>query len=879
MEYSIKNIFIDVFGEKELRDALGSDSHNIEGRSDKLRTPLIKFKDKFLIDIFGDIGGPRTPNSINYFFHKNNPKWRGMTDHVQNALVKDTEIFHKFQDLLTKYKNTYPVKYGEIFQNRKGIFNIFHKEDILKKDKHLHERDSFYYDMVNGQFLDKELQNIIEKLSVMDNENAFEYMVFLFILISIFHDTLSSNAKLQYLYNESHIIKYVRNFPLTSTEPLRQERTQQKLLSSPPIFPKTIYGRDALIDDVAQRLKEKHVVFLYGIGGIGKTQIAKKYAEKYRSEYDTIIYGTCNTSKEDLKESVLTELLLSEEVFAFEPKMNRMILSDGSLENDDEYAKRKLQKIKELSNERTLIIVDNFDVMNDKLLSEFINGRYHLLITTRCSYENMHPTIKVKEIEDISDLKQVFFKNYRCDTVTRDDTHLQELLELVNRHTYTIELIAKHMSNSGQSTLEMIDLLKKEGIICLDEEIRNDDYTTEVAFENLIKMFKIFSLDEEDKKILRYMCLMPLDGVKKNDFKRWACLESLSKVYELIDRSWIIQNTNGIALHPIIRDVVQIQLPLTNDNIEFFIINFINDMNDVHNTLRKHHLTYRERKIHLDIAEILIERITFEKLLYDQLRFIYAYCVFDTGNSNRAVQLFEELLLSNNDLAFKLNCYEKVIQNYVLLGDVSGALKIASKAYKEVEPFVFNIIPPDIGRHYICLLHRFIETYRLLGDYEKSLYYGTLCLSQGDKFFEIYKGDLTAWTKYHIGRTLVLKGKPCEEILKEAMDVFLSNQDELAIANCRDVWALVYKQKGLFVDALTINEQAYETHTHLLGEYHIDIANNRRWRGDIYKACNDNTNAKKCYIHAMTIYREIGCPILEAETIKELSFLNASSEM
>ena len=71
---------------------------------------------------------------------------------------------------------------------------------------------------------------------------------------------------------------------------------------------------------------------------------------------------------------------------------------------------------------------------------------------------------KVKEIEDISDLKQVFFKNYRCDTVTRDDTHLQELLELVNRHTYTIELIAKHMSNSGQSTLEMIDLLKKEGI-------------------------------------------------------------------------------------------------------------------------------------------------------------------------------------------------------------------------------------------------------------------------------------------------------------------------------------------------------------------------------------------------------------------------------
>ena len=654
---------------------------------------------------------------------------------------------------------------------------------------------------------------------------------------------------------------------------------QQKLLSSPTIFPKIIYGRDTLIDNVAKRLKEKHIVFLYGIGGIGKTQIAKNYAEKYGSEYDTVIYGTCNISKEDLKESVLKDLLLSEDVFAFEPKMNRRVLSDGSLENDDDYAKRKLQKIKELSNERTLIIVDNFDVMEDKLLSEFINGRYHLLITTRCSYENRHPTIKIKEIEDIRDLKEIFFKNYRCDVVSREDAYLEELIELVNRHTYTIELLAKHMSNSGQPTSEMINLLKGEGIVCLDEEIRNDDCSTDIASENLVKMFKIFGLSDEEKQILQYMCLMPLNGVKKSDFKRWAGLRSLSRVTNLIDRSWIIDNNNDIALHPIILDVVQIQLPLTNDNIEFFIINFINDMNDVHNTLRKHHLTYRERKIHLDIAEILIEKITFEKLLYDQLRFIYAYCVFDTGNSNRAVQLFEELLLANNDLAFKLNCYEKVIQNYVLLGDASGALKIALKAYKEVEPFAFNIIPPDIGRHYICLLHRFIETYRLLGDYEKSLYYGTLCLSQGDKFFEIYKGDLTAWTKYHIGRTLVLKGKPCEEILKEAMDVFLSNQDELAIANCRDVWALVYKQKGLFVEALTINEQAYETHVHLLGKYHVDIANNRRWRGDIYKACNDDTNAKKCYIHAITIYREIGCPILEAETIKELSFLNASSEM
>ena len=719
-------------------------------------------------------------------------------------------------------------------------------------------------------FINKYLKNI-----PLDDKNFC--MIGIFIGIQIIANEKAVEAPSDRLIKI--LTEKISSFSAMSGAVIKKEDKYQKLLSSPKSIPKTIYGRDKIIDDVAQQLKENHVVFLYGIGGIGKTQIAKNYAQKYSSNYETIIYGTYPYTDDGTPKNGLRSLLISDDVFSFEPQISRNYLPDGHLENDDDYAKRRLRKIKDLSNERTLIIIDNFDVMDDRLLSDFINGRYHLLITTRCSYDNVYPTIRVKEIEDIRDLKQIFFKNYRCDVVTFDDVHLEELIELVNRHTYTIELIAKHMSNSGQSASEIINLLKEKGIVCLDEEIRNNDCSTSEASENLVKMFEIFSLTEEDKKILRYMCLMPLDGVKKIDFKKWAGLKSLSKVNNLIDRSWIIQNTNGIALHPIIRDVVRKQLPLTNDNVEFFIINFINDMNDVHNTLRKHHLIYRERKIHLDIAETLIEKITSEKLLYDQLRFIYAYCVFDTGNSNRAVQLFEELLQTSNNLAFKLNCYEKVIQNYVLLGEASIAVEIALKAYEEVKPFAANINSPDIGRHYICLLHRLIEAYRLLGDYEKSLYYGTLCLSQSDKFFEIYKDDLTAWTKYHIGRTLVLKGEPCEEFLKEAMEVFLSNQDDLAVANCNDILALVYKQKGLFVEALTINEEAYKMHTHLLGNFHIDIANNQKWRGDIFLKMKKFDDAEKCYQNAISIYKNKNCRIYVEEVISILNYINQMKDL
>ena len=90
-------------------------------------------------------------------------------------------------------------------------------------------------------------------------------------------------------------------------------------------------------------------------------------------------------------------------------------------------------------------------------------------------------------------------------------------------------------------------------------------------------MFKIFGLSDEEKQILRYMCLIPLSGVKKSDFKRWAGLKSPSIVTNLIDRSWIIENTNGIALHPIVHDIIKHSIPLTDDRI---FLNIVRDIDD-----------------------------------------------------------------------------------------------------------------------------------------------------------------------------------------------------------------------------------------------------------------------------------------------------------
>ena len=107
----------------------------------------------------------------------------------------------------------------------------------------------------------------------------------------------------------------------------------------------------------------------------------------------------------------------------------------------------------------------------DKDLKDLFEINGHLLVTTRCDCSPDYTVVKINPIDSMEALKDIFMKNYYYGgEVERDDPFLEELIELVNRHTYTVELLAQHMENSGQTAEEMIEALKKEGILSLNEE-------------------------------------------------------------------------------------------------------------------------------------------------------------------------------------------------------------------------------------------------------------------------------------------------------------------------------------------------------------------------------------------------------------------------
>lgn len=409
----------------------------------------------------------------------------------------------------------------------------------------------------------------------------------------------------------------------------------QKLVSTPNVLPKMIFfGRENVLSEIHSRFQNgERVIFLHGIGGIGKTQIAKQYAKQYRNDYDTVVCATYNGS--------LKELIISESPFTIEPALIRYTLSNGTQEGDDDFFTRKLDLILKTTNEKTLIIIDNFDVDSDDNLPALMNGKYHLLVTTRCDYSRFYPTIKINPIDSIDALIDIFMNNYQGDDVERDDPELVELIELVNRHTYTIELLAQHMENSGQTPGEMIVALKERGITSLDETFQNSDMKTQIAYENLLKMFSVFTLSEEERKILMYLSLMPIEGVDVKDFKKWADLKSSRVIRNLENRSWIIKNTDGIAMHPIIRSVIKHEIPVDENNCYDFLHRFSESIDEMVSWHFKKNLKDKYSAIAKRLLSVFKEITPKTELLYYNSEVLLSFAVDPEYAVDLARQLYD----------------------------------------------------------------------------------------------------------------------------------------------------------------------------------------------------------------------------------------------
>ncbi len=331
-----------------------------------------------------------------------------------------------------------------------------------------------------------------------------------------------------------------------------------RLISKRPQHRPYFLGRNEKLEEIHKSFSNgNHVVFLEGIGGIGKSELAKQYAAKYKQEYENILFTTYSTSLKDLICDSSTILI------------ENFVQIPG--ENEYAFYQRKLQQLQILSNKRTLLIIDNFDVDSDPELEKFLEGPYDVIFTTR-NIHSEYPSIYVSEIKDFDIMLDIFSHNYEDPLYKDDIPYLNDIFEFVQYHTYAVELIAKQMNASSLNARDMLKLLKDRTIQNSVTETVTGRNHQKTAFQHISALFDIGKLSESEQKIMMYLSLMGTAGVQDKLLKEWAELPSYETVNQLAKRSWVRKEAEKkYSLHPLVCEIVWDRLMPCVENCRSFL--------------------------------------------------------------------------------------------------------------------------------------------------------------------------------------------------------------------------------------------------------------------------------------------------------------------
>ena len=623
---------------------------------------------------------------------------------------------------------------------------------------------------------------------------------------------------------------------------------REKLLPSKPVFPnKHFVGRSEIVSEIEKRFAEgHHLVFLHGIGGIGKTEIAKKYAFDHRNDYDTIIYATY--------EGNIKSMICNDSPFTTDPEVIRKMKGNGELETDDEFYIRKLEKIKSLSSERTLIIIDNFDVEYSQEFQSLFDGPYHLLITTRVDYsKTKYPQIEINPLESKEELTELFFNNYDSDLVSKDDSKLLELFKAVDNHTYTIELLAKHMSNSLQTSEEMIEALNNEGILSINESILDEEMNSSVAYQNLLKMYQISSLEEKDVNALRFLLFSPIEGIPSIYIKMWGGDDILRSVKELEKRSWVIKGALGYTLHPIVYQIAKNNIEVSFEKCEPFLKKYHSNIT--------HENPWRFKKTEKDIyASFAYKFLEFfsdikpeiEELYYD-IEMLLSFSVNARCSLKLAEQLFDyyKNKYGENDYYTARSAY-KIGWDHIFNRELPNSLENAKKwilysfeLFKKVtrdlnsyETYSFY----NMCRHVTKVYQFLYDEYHNEDDFNKAVYYAKWSLEKiaNEKDIEV-KTDRLACLNIQAA-DVYLVHHDYEEALKyvlEAERTATPTDSDGLYRKSRK--AKCYAGLGRYEEGLELANECLQGYIEKDGKYHGNIIETYQ----ILKACYEGLGNKE----------------------------------
>ena len=298
-------------------------------------------------------------------------------------------------------------------------------------------------------------------------------------------------------------------------------------------------GRDKELEELHAMLEENLHVFLYGIAGIGKSELAKPYAKQYKKHYTNILYVEYTG---DLHQDIT----------------DMDFIDDPPEISEQERFQRHNRFLRSLKSD-TLLIIDNFNVTatQDNFLSVVLKYRCQILFTTRSNL-NEYCTFQLKEINDINTLFQltsIFYSD-----ADKHRSTVEKIIETVHYHTFAVELAAKLLENGISSPNQLLAKLQEERASLDNEDkiriIKDGQSSKATYYSHIHTLFSLYALSQKQQDIMCNLCFLPSTGISARIFAKWLELPTLNEINDLIETGFVQTTTrHTISLHPMIQEI------------------------------------------------------------------------------------------------------------------------------------------------------------------------------------------------------------------------------------------------------------------------------------------------------------------------------------
>ena len=348
---------------------------------------------------------------------------------------------------------------------------------------------SAYYSKPNNQ---KKLAETIHQnlLPLMSDCNmAMQDIYTLFIQDDTISDTKKKNLASLYKPASSRLLFLAKLISFgMERQFVKRDTKNQKLIAGGALSPivldyimdsevpkpcRHFLGRAKELEELHTMLEENLHVFLYGIAGIGKSELAKAYAKQYKKHYTNILYVEYTG---DLHQDIT----------------DMDFIDDPPEISEQERFQRHNRFLRSLKSD-TLLIIDNFNVTatQDSFLSVVLKYRCQILFTTRSNL-NEYCTFQLKEIKDNlrnKDFNEFIDKQIEAGILTpaNKDAVFSILQDLDN---------IKKFDESSNS----IDIFKNF-ISALPKQVEFDEIALKNAKKNSKDELKYADADEESVEI------------------------------------------------------------------------------------------------------------------------------------------------------------------------------------------------------------------------------------------------------------------------------------------------------------------------------------------------------------------------------------------